>query len=272
MKYRLLWLIPFGFVLFHCLGFVLLGDLSWYNQYLRIELMLMKLLSAVGYMIAAMSFRKKEYLRRGWMFLALGMLVFFINDIFFLASLNVALGDSITVYWLGAIVTMGNFFIIAGVFIVSRTWNKSGMDFSESGLKPWYVTILAIMLGFLVVGPSVISSLIFILQGKINAVVAMNIISGVGTTVALSLIARLLLTMLALRDTNLRWTWMFLCMVMFSWMFFDGFNWWGSTIGISEPFLTLIREMFRILACTFAISAGLAQRFVQQEIRLSKTT
>ncbi len=270
MKYRLLWLIPLGFASLFWVGFFFFSDQSWYATYARIEVMLAKLLSLAAYLIAAVSFRKGEYLRRGWLWLAACMAMFLTSDVFFISPLPLWMGDTVAVPLQGLVVGLGNLFLFIGVLIVARAWGRAGLDDSEHENRKWFMTLVAVCVGLIVVGPAVVTNLIGLLEGKVDSSVVIGIVSGVGTTAALSMVAGLLRTVRALGDTNLRWPWMFLSLVLLSWLGFDGIVWWGPRIGISATCVTCLQEIFRIFACTFGVSAGLAQRFLQQEIRMSR--
>src|SRR5207244_3662885 len=88
--------------------------------------------------------------------------------------------------------------------------------------------------------------------------------STVGDIVSFSLIAPMLLTALALRGGALAWPWALLTASLVSWLGVDAVVFFGPAIHLSDAQAKLTLEVFRGLACTFAMSAGFAQRLVSR--------
>jgi hypothetical protein len=78
--------------------------------------------------------------------------------------------------------------------------------------------------------------------------------------VGFALIAPFLLTAVALRGGSLAWTWGLLTASLFGWLLFDATLSWGPFVLSGAPAVEKLSECFRLLACTFGMVAGLAQR------------
>jgi len=96
--------------------------------------------------------------------------------------------------------------------------------------------------------------------GEVRAIV--YVVSSIGDVFSLALIAPVLLTTMALRGGLLRWPWGLMTASQFGWLFYDATGTMRHFVHMAPATVTMWSEIFRAIACTFCLSAGIAQRAV----------
>ncbi len=270
-KYHVLIYIPVLFGLFHLFAWFAWGLQAWFSQFVYLEIIVVKSLSFVGFLIAARSFESGDRMHRGWMFMAWSILMHDLNDILSRSLIPGLLGDDLAIWFRALLLVLGNLFMIIGAWILARTWVSSGLSYVGSGLRKHGLVFGSIFLSLGLAGPAVLQGTQEVLSGTPTIWSVISIISGMGDTVALSLIGPTMLTALTLSGSLLRWPWTFLSLILFSWLLTDGMLSWGPVVGLSEQLTRNSFEFFRILACMFGLSAGLAQRMALRDIQSRAT-
>ncbi|HJZ84287.1 MAG TPA: hypothetical protein VKN99_03910 [Polyangia bacterium] len=228
----------------------------------HIEVPLVKALGGLGCLAAALRFTRGDYLRRAWFFLSMCYFLLLAKDILFGGGSHFQQPQtfSVTVQWLrGSITLVANACTVYGTFVLARTARVAGITLPGSARSRALVFACAVAVALAIAGQATWLDLREVARGNMAQLVGAA--SDLGDIVAVALIAPLLLTALALRGGLLGWPWALLTASYLGWLCYDA----TATIGYSlqaEPLkLRALEELFRCLACTFALGAGLAQRW-----------
>ncbi len=172
----------------------------------------------------------------------------------------------------GILVAIGNLIFIIGIWMLARTWTSVvGLSFPGRLWAKRLIIGAAILVTLFLVVPSVIRGLQGSLSGNFGTWdLIVNMVSGLGDLIALSLIAPILLTALALRGGLLKWPWLFLTCILGSWLIYDGVHSWAPNLGLSPAEILGYANFFRVVACLYTVSAGLSQRFIMEGFHRQK--
>lgn len=249
MKYRLLIAVPF-LALAAFLVALAAAPLADRALVFRVEVELAKSAALFGCAAAALRFGRGDYLRSAWLLLGQCYLLILVNDVFFRAGLGVA-GDR---PWAptasGAIVFVANAGQLVGTVMIARVWRVAGFELAGSPAVRRAVVIASVAIALVAAGDLVFTSARAVAHG--DKVALVDLFSSVADIVSFALIAPFLLTAIAFRGGSLGWTWALLTASLFGWLLFDAALSFGASRGVSES--------IRLLACTFGMAAGLAQR------------
>ncbi len=271
MNFKTLLFVPLIVGGIHVACYGLLAGLAWYPYFVDFEIVVFKTLSVLGFVLAAAAFKKGEHLRRGWMLLAGSMFLYDINDILFRLLMPSISAELVPTIFQAIFLVVGNLAFIFGMWTLAKTWHSAGMEYSGSKFKLGLILVGVVALVVFLVAPAVMESFMALIRGDIGSATVLNIVSGAGDTVALSMVAPILFTAHSLRGGLLRWPWIFMTLVLLSWLGFDAMFSWGQSFGLSGLSLRCAFEFFRVLACMFGVSAGLAQWIVSRQIMASRT-
>jgi hypothetical protein len=247
LKYRLLLAVPFVALAAFLVALALGADRA---HLFRVEVELAKSAALFGCAAAALRFGRGDYLRAAWLLLGQCYLLILVNDVFFRAGMGVA-GDrpwAPTVS--GAVVLVANAGQLVGTVMIARVWRVAGFELAGSPAVRRGVVIAAIAIALVAAGDLVFTSGRAVVHG--DRVALVDLFSSVADIVSFALIAPFLLTAIAFRGGSLGWTWALLTASLFGWLLFDATLSFGAGPTLSEA--------MRLLACTFGMSAGLAQR------------
>jgi hypothetical protein len=226
---------------------------------LRAEIETVKILGLVGSVIAARSFDRGEHLRRAWLLNASCYGFLLLRDLLFGVWLVRENGEPLQ-YLEAVIVLVANAGAVTGVWMLSRTWQVAGIALPWSPLRREIVRWLGIVAGFAIAGPSVYFSIDGAMKGEVRAIV--HVVSSAGDIFSLALIVPVLLTTLALRGGLLSWPWGLMTASQFGWLLYDATGTLRFFVHIAPATATMWSELFRAIACTYCLSAGIAQRAV----------
>lgn len=259
MNFKRLAIFPFLFALIPALIMLGIEDPHQRQIALRIEIETAKTLGLVGSIIAARSFVRGDHLWRAWLLNAscYGFLLF--RDLLFGVWLVRDSGEP-SAYLEAAIVLIANAGAIAGVWILSRTWQVAGIALPGSHTRREVVRWIGVAVAAACAGPQIYFDSAGALQGNVRAIVF--VVSGIGDIFALALIVPVLLTAIALRGGLLRWPWGLMTASQFGWLFYDAVGLLRHFTHLPPTTITMYSEIFRAFACAFCLSAGIAQRAV----------
>lgn len=260
MPFRKLLLFPLLWGALFLVASALLSGTSAYGLFLRTEIELVKGLAAAGGFAAALAHRRGEYLRRAWLLVGSSTCFFLVRDLT-LAPLGFeALGETPLVALRAVLVSLGNLVMVIGVFMLARIWSVAGLTLPGRPRARIAVVLAAAVFACALAGPGVVTAGARLLAGDLDATA--SVASALGDTVALLLIAPLLLTALALRGGMFAWPWALLTLSSTAWLFYDAFSALGPILGLSAEATRTGAELGRALGSTWACSAGLAQRWI----------
>ena len=143
--------------------------------------------------------------------------------------------------------------------MIARTFAKTGLELAGSALSRRAVDGLFFVVTLAIVGPALYLDMRGVARGSLPAYGALA--SDVGDLVALSLVAPILRTTLALRGGRLVWPWLLLTATELTWLLYDAA---GTLLPLwsDGPARFPYEELLRALACSLAFLAGVAQRRV----------
>ena len=226
---------------------------------LRVEIETVKLLGLAGSVIAARSFDRGEHLRRAWLLNGSCYAFLLLRDLLFGVWLVRDSGEP-SQYLEALIVLIANAGAVTGVWMLSRTWQVAGIALPWSPLRREIVRWIGIVVGIAIAGPTFYVSMEAALNGQVRAIVLA--VSALGDIFSLALIVPVLLTTLALRGGLLSWPWGLMTASQFGWLFYDATGTIRLFVVMAPATATMWSEIFRALACTYCLSAGIAQRAV----------
>jgi hypothetical protein len=225
---------------------------------LRVEVELAKFLWLAGALAAARVFEAGDYLRRGWLLIATGVVLFFVRDITHISAVEAALSAASVGVLRGALVVSGNLCQVAGVWVLARVWSAVGLDEAVRGQKRALFAAAFATIAVLT-GPSILHDAVSALSGNLEAIP--HLASDLGDAVGFVLLAALVRTALALRGGVVFWTWSLFAAGQVAWMLFDGARTLIELSGaasFSSPWV----EALRVVGAAYFCAAGLAQRWV----------
>ncbi len=250
MKYRVLVVVPFlalaAFLV--ALGVAPLGDRA---AVFRVEVELAKSAALIGCAAAALRFGRGDYLRAAWLLLAQCYLLILLNDVLFRDGLGLFAGRTWAPTASGLVVFVANAGQLVGTVMIARVWRVAGFELAGSPLVRRALVLTSVAIALVAAGDLVITSARGVAHGETAAYV--DLFSSLADIVSFALIAPFLLTAIAFRGGSLGWTWGLLTASLLGWLVYDATLSFGAGRSVSES--------VRLLACTFGMGAGLAQRW-----------
>jgi hypothetical protein len=226
---------------------------------LRAEIETVKLLGLTGSIIAARSFDRGEHLRRAWLLNGSCYAILLLRDLLYGVWLDRESGGP-SQHLEALIVLIANAGAVTGVWMLSRTWKVAGIALPWSPLQREIVRWIGIVVGLVIAGPSLWFSLDGAMKGQMRAIV--YVVSSTGDIFSMALLVPVLLTTLALRGGLLSWPWGLMTASQFGWLFYDAMGTIRLFVQMEAATATMWSEVFRALACTYCLAAGIAQRAV----------
>lgn len=259
-KYRALLLVPLVACLVLVAGVLATAPGATRLHFYRYEIIAVKGLATFGCLWAALGFRRGDYLQRAWAFLCGSYLLLLVIDLFFAppAHSGVTGFSPMAMRVRGTIVLVSNLCAVIGTFMLARAWKETGLEAPFAPTTRRVIGISFTVVVLVVVGQSIYVDGRDLLGGNLQGFAGLA--SDVGDLITLLLIVPVLLTALALRGGALGWAWMLLAATQFCWLLYDAAGTVGFALHLQHAELRPVEELFRTLACTFALTSGVAQR------------
>jgi hypothetical protein len=257
MSYRTLVWIPVVLALLF-LGTELAMGPSSQALTIRVEVELAKILWLAGALAAARVFEAGDYLRRGWLLIAVGVALFLVRDLTQIPTIETMVPPTSLGVFRGVVVIAGNLSQVWGVWVLARVWSAAGLDDAVRGQRR-VLFAAAVALSAMLTGPSIAHDTAGAFSGNLEAVP--HLASDLGDAISFVLLAALVRTALALRGGVVFWTWLLLAAGQVAWMLFDGARTLTELFGASS-FSSPLVECLRVVGAVYFCTAGLAQRWV----------
>jgi hypothetical protein len=225
-----------------------------------VEIALVKLLATIGCFAAASRYRRGEYMGVAWMLIGANYALLFVKDLLFgrvvhLPGIDPDTAESVRVVF----VVTANLAASIGSIMLARVWRVAGIALPGSRASQRAAGAVAILVAVGIVGWGLWKDLHSAAGGEKEAIIA--VASNLGDVVSFSVIAPLLLTAIAMRGGALAWPWALVTASNVAWLFYDMFWSFELQLGLAQPTLRTIAELWRAVGCALALSAGLAQRW-----------
>jgi hypothetical protein len=233
------------------------------DRFFVVEVATMKILALTGCIVAASRYRLSEYVGIAWTLLGVHYGVLLANDLLFgpVVHLPGVVGHKADVLRAVCII-VANAAGGACAIMLARVWRAAGLIFPGSSAWQRAAVFLGMAVALAVVGWGMWRDLQSLVAGDPVAITA--VASDLGDLVGFSMIAPLLLVAVAMRGGSLAWPWGLITASYIFWLLYDMTWSFHAQMSLREPtFLSLV-ELWRCLACGFAASAGLAQRWASR--------
>ena len=228
----------------------------------KLQVPTVKFLGFAGCMLAAARFSRGDYLRHAWFFTGMCYFLLLVKDVFFGAGSHFQQPHtfSLTVqYARGGITLLANLSNVYGTWLLARTWRVAGIALPGSERGRIALMIAAVVVSLAIAGQATWVDVSAVVRGDMGELV--GVASDVGDIVSLVLLAPVMLTAIALRGGLLWWPWALLALSNMGWLVYDGTATFGHFINAEPIRLRALEEIFRAMACTGALAAGIAQRW-----------
>jgi hypothetical protein len=265
MRYRALAVLPLAWGGAFLVGDAWLAGTGAHPIFMRSQVELAKALALFGAVVAALAFERGEYLRRAWLLIAGCMALLLLRDATLLPVGLDGMGERRLAGLHGLLVVGANLSQIVGTWMLARAWRRAALALPVSRLSQGLLVAAVVVVVIGVTGPGMAQNASLIGRGDIAALTGFA--SALGDAVSLLLIAPLLLTALALRGGLFGWPYSFLTASYVAWLLYDATIAVGPAAGLDAAGARTASELFRAFGCLFGLSAGLAQRFVVQQLR-----
>lgn len=223
---------------------------------------LAKLCAVAGALVGAAPFERGGHLRRAWLYLGGCYLLLIINNLVLgfgshdghvQFSRTVAIARGITV-------TLANISSCYGLWLFARAQSVAGLHFQEDRRRRWALQVASAVIALAIAGPPLVADVRALAHG--NAEMFLAVGSDVGDIIGFCLLGPVLLTALSLLGGLLGWPWALLALSQIGWLLYDATGVLGRLAGMPAADQRSLEEAFRVLACLYSMSAGLAQRWV----------
>jgi hypothetical protein len=220
------------------------------------ELAAVEIVAAFGCALAATSFEWSDHLAPAWCLQGLLYALLVIRGVALSAGLLT--GSDAAILNDGILTTLANLSGVAATWMLARTGHLAGIDVVIPAGSRAAIWLIALVFAASAAGQGTVGAFRDLWNGNAGALVSVS--SRVGDVVAFVLIAPILLTTLALRQGLLVWPWAFLTCSGLCWLSADSAN--ASFVHLPNDKLGPFFDIFRVPACFFVFSAGVAQRLV----------
>jgi hypothetical protein len=150
--------------------------------------------------------------------------------------------------------TTANASAVVGMVIFGRVYRTADLTLPGSPLTRRLWTAVAVAVASLILVPALFADVAQIRLGDYHGMA--GVASDLGDLICFSVVVPILLTALALRGGLLVWPWALLTACQLGWLLYDVA---GATHFFDRPTARVLEELFRTLACTSAMAAGIAQ-------------
>lgn len=253
MKYRLLFALPLVCALALALveGFVV--DATGMH---RVVVLTVKALAAGGAAAAALRFLPGDYLRWAWMLEATCYALLLAKDLLF------GVGSRATMHAFPAGVAMvrgtltlaANAAGVAGALLLARAWQVAGIMLPGSPVTRRLVFVSGVLVAIAIAGQATLEDLRgLVLHGEPQRLV--SVASDLGDILAMSLLAPVVLTAIALRGGLLAWPWTLFAASQLGWLIYDAAGVVGGLVEAQPLRVTAFEDVARSAACLFAFAS-----------------
>ncbi|NVB85065.1 MAG: hypothetical protein HOV81_42250 [Kofleriaceae bacterium] len=259
MRYVLLAATAAGaFVVVLAVGALAPADLRWsiLDGVIRVS----KIIALFGCLVGALTFQRHQHLFRGWSLLAAMYAMLVTRDAVIYRNLIVD-AFSAAGRWIElAVVLPANVLGVVGFWMMARAWYVGGIALPGTHATRTLVRAAAAAMAVSIMLPAIWVYVPLASTGLPTAI--MGVSNAIGDAVAISLIAPVLLTALALRGAAIAWPWALLSASSFGWLCYDAVFSISSVLHANGEAFRVLGESFHALACVGAGMAGIAQRLV----------
>lgn len=269
MKYRLLFALPLVALVALLVALAIVPAQNHPLVY-RVDVEAAKTLALIGCAAAALRFAPGDYLRTAWLLQAQCYFLILVNDVFFRAGMGVVSQSSWAPSASAATVLVANAGQLVGTVMIARVWRVAGFELAGSRSVRALVLAGAVLVALGAGGGLLVSSVRDAMHSTPGALG--DLFSTVADMISFSLIAPFLLTAIALRGGTLAWTWTLFTASLFGWLLFDATLSYGAQLFAAAATTKMVTEACRLLACTFGLAAGLAQRMAVGNLTAEKAT
>ena len=226
-----------------------------YAEGQNIEVAIAEAAATAGCFVAATSFEWRDHLARAWALQGCMYLLLLTRCLGL--AFGILSGSPSAILADGVLTSVANVGGIFATWMLARTGQLAGIDIVISPHLRRLAWLVAAVIACAAAGPGIIRGIGRLAAGNPAAVV--SIASRTGDIFSFVFIAPLLLTTLALRQGLLVWPWALLTASGLCWLSADFSN---TALSHLPGHVGPLYDVFRVPACLFVLTAGIAQRWV----------
>lgn len=235
-----------------------LGDAAVSGGINRFFVLNAKMLAVLGGVIAAAQFTPGDYLRRAWVWMAVGSMLLVEADLY-AQIIGPTLSGDAPVVGRGLIVILANIASPFALILFARAVRIAGLDIAGTPRARYLAIVAAAAVAFAMAGESVVIDSRALLAGDYRHLSMLA--SDFGDIISLILIAPLVYNVITLRGGALQWPFIMIATSSLSWLVYDGADMVQRFTGGEHLFFDSLQQSARVAACMFLFSAGIAQRW-----------
>lgn len=238
------------------LGFAVIDDPGLRKSVVSATVLNAKGLAIIGSLLGMMRFDRGDYMRRAWAASLVYCVTLVEADIWVLL-IGPRVGHDATGIGRGIIIVVCNVFTVLSVWLFARAAHVSGLFAVSSRVERVLTMVPAAAVALLIAGKPAWDDTVSLLEGDMGAIA--RVVSSLGDIASFIMIAPLVVTVLKLRGSPLRWPFVYIAASIFCYLAFDLGDLVLRHTSAPPNLLSNIQDACRILACLFILAAGVAQ-------------
>lgn len=237
-------------------GYAVIDDPGLRKSVVSAAVLNAKALSVIGSLLGMLRFSRGDYMHKAWA-ASLVYCVSLVEADVWVLLIGPRVGPDATGIGRGIIIVVCNVFSVLSVWLFARAASVSGLFAVSSRVDRVLTMVPAAALALLIAGKPAWDDTVSLLQGDMGAIA--RVVSSLGDIASFILVAPLVMTVLKLRGSPLRWPFVYIAASIFCYLVFDLGDLVLRNTSAPPNLLTNIQDACRILACLFIFAAGVAQ-------------
>ncbi len=260
MRFVHLLIFSFAVALLVLVGYSLVGDADLRLAVVSAAVLNAKGFAAVGALMAMIRFSRGDYLRTAWAFAFIYSLALIEADVWMLV-IGPRVGPDATALGRSFFVVICNVFTVLSIWQFARAAHVSGLFAATSRAQRLVTMVPAAAVALLIAGRPAWTNTMDLVGGDLAAL--KGLISSLGDIASFILVAPLVTTVMKLKDSPLRWPFVYIAASILSYLASDLTDLILRTMTATPPnVLTNIQDVCRVLGNLFVFSAGISQTMV----------
>ncbi len=259
MRYFYLLIFSLAAAVLVVVGYSLIADSDLRRSVVSVAVLNAKGFAAIGSFMGMIRFGRGDYMRKAWAASFIYSLALIEADVWVLL-IGPHVGADGTGIGRGVLIIVCNVFTVVSVWMFARAAHVSGLFAASTRIQRVLTMVPAAAVALLIAGEPAYKDTLSLLGGDMGAIA--RVVSSLGDIASFILVAPLVTTVLKLKDSPLRWPFVYIAASIFCYLAFDLGDLVLRNTTAPLNWLTNIQDACRILACLFIFSAGVAQTMV----------
>ena len=260
MRYIHLLIFSLGVALLVLAGYSLVGDPDLRLSMVNAAVLNAKGFAAAGALLAMIRFSRGDYMRKAWAFAFIYSLALIEADVWMLV-IGPHVGPDATALGRGVFIVICNVFTVLSIWQFARAAHVSGLFAATTRAQRLLTMVPAAAVALLIAGEPAWKNTVDLVGGDLAGL--KGLISSLGDIASFILVAPLVTTVLKLKDSPLRWPFIYIAASILSYLASDLTDLILRTMATAPlNVLTNIQDVCRVLGNLFVFSAGISQTMV----------